>query len=154
MESPRFSYIFRVLLVLKFLINKLWEKNLGMIRLPGLCPDRIQGLWVYPSAAGPICLPAYSLNQHVILRKEIKMGYFAGGISLVAVLEREKKKIKTRSKGIVVRWFLIGGLIPPSQENELYQLWNVHPSLLLFKSFLFSLSRVFPHLLGNMMKLG
>lgn len=67
--------------------------------------------------------------------------------------EREKK-IKTRSKGIVVRWFLIGGLIPPSQENELYQLWNVHPSLLLFKSFLFSLSRVFPHLLGNMMKLG
>lgn len=53
-------------------------------------------LGFYPSAAGPLCLPACSLNQHVILRKEIKMGYFAGGISLVAVLERERERKKSR----------------------------------------------------------
>lgn len=48
-------------------------------------------LGFYPSAAGPLCLPACSLNQHVILKKEIKMGYFAGGIFLAAILERKKK---------------------------------------------------------------
>lgn len=72
-------------------------------------------LGLYPSAAGPICLPACSLNQHVILKKEIKNGIFCRWNLLSGYTGEEK--IKTRSKGIIVRWFLIGGIVPPSQEN-------------------------------------